>query len=114
MRRPSYSAVMSTVAVFIALGGTGYAVTSLPRGSVGTIQLQQDAVTGPKVLNGSLSGRDLQRHSVRANRLRGLAGAIRAHGGGRGPTGPQGPPGPPSSAKRGPTGPRGVRGPTGA
>ena len=36
----SYANVMATVAVFIALGGTSYAVTQLPRNSVGSKQIR--------------------------------------------------------------------------
>jgi hypothetical protein len=60
MRRPrsklSYANVMATLAVFIALGGTSYAVTSLPRNSVGTRQLRRHAVTNSKIAPGAVSG----------------------------------------------------------
>ena len=77
-RRPqfSYANVMSTIAVFVALGGTSYAVA---RNSVGNAQLRANAVTSAKVRNGTLQSRDLSpaaRQSV------------------RGPRGPQGPAGP--------------------
>jgi hypothetical protein len=49
VRRPTYSEVMSTLALFIALGGTSYAVTSLPANSVGTSQLKSASVTGAKL-----------------------------------------------------------------
>jgi len=48
-RRPSAALVVATVALFVALGGTGYAVTSLPKNSVGTSQLKNGAVTNKKV-----------------------------------------------------------------
>jgi hypothetical protein len=66
---------MSTLAVFIALGGTSYAVA---RNSIGTAQLKNNAVTSTKVRNGSLKKGDL---------------AADARIGQRGPRGPQGPPG---------------------
>jgi hypothetical protein len=49
MRRPTYSEIVSTVALFIALGGTSYAVTSLPAASVGNAQLKNGAVTASKL-----------------------------------------------------------------
>src|SRR5690349_4576611 len=56
--RPSPATVISIVALIVALGGTSYAVSQLPKNSVGTKQLQRNAVTGAKVKNGSLSVRD--------------------------------------------------------
>jgi hypothetical protein len=40
---------IAVLALFVALGGTTYAATSLPRNSVGTKQLKRGAVTPPKV-----------------------------------------------------------------
>jgi hypothetical protein len=51
---------MSTIAVFVALGGGAYAVT-VPRNSVGTKQLKANAVTGAKVKNRSLLLSDFKR-----------------------------------------------------
>ena len=82
MRRPqlSYANVMSTVAVFIALGGTSYAVA---RNSIGTAQLKRNAVTSAKVKDRSLQTRDL---------------SPAARVGTRGPRGLPGPAGPPGTA----------------
>src|SRR5215217_3881452 len=80
--RLTYSNVMATVAVFVALGGTSYAAITLPRNSVGTNQIRSNAVSSSKVKNRSLAARDL---SVAArNFLRGQRGP-------RGERGPQGP-----------------------
>lgn len=64
----SYSRVVSTLALFVALGGTAYAVTELEKnevrskhigkGQVKNGDLANDAVTSPKVANGSLLGED--------------------------------------------------------
>jgi hypothetical protein len=77
VRRPrlTYANVISTIALFVALGGTSYAVA---RNSIGTAQLKTNAVTSAKVKNGSLRTGDL---------------APAARIGQRGPRGPQGPPG---------------------
>jgi hypothetical protein len=72
----NYANAMSTIAVFIALGGTSYAVA---RNSIGTPQLKNGAVTSAKVKNGTL-----QRGDLSATARSGLA---------RGPRGPIGPPG---------------------
>jgi hypothetical protein len=61
--RLTYANAMSTVAVFIALGGGAYAV-SVPRNSVGTTQLKANAVTGAKVKNRSLLLSDFKRGQV--------------------------------------------------
>jgi hypothetical protein len=58
-RRLTYSNVLATLALFIALGGAAVAATALPRNSVGTRQLKRGAVTSAKlakksVINGKL------------------------------------------------------------
>jgi len=55
----SYANAMATIALFIALGGSAYAATRLPARSVGGKQLKANAVTGAKVKNHSLNGRDI-------------------------------------------------------
>ena len=57
--RLTYGNVVATLALFIALGGVGYAATQLPADSVGNDQLKNDAVTGANVRNGSLGIVDL-------------------------------------------------------
>ena len=52
--RARYANVVSTLALFVALGGVSYAAVTLPRASVGTRQLRNDAVTGAKVRRHSL------------------------------------------------------------
>ena len=54
--RPSPAIVLASIALLIALGGTGFAAVSIvvPRNSVGTPQLQANAVVSQKVRNGSL------------------------------------------------------------
>jgi hypothetical protein len=58
--RLTYANSMSTIAVFLALGGGAYAVT-VPRNSVGTKQLKANAVTAAKVKNRSLLASDFKR-----------------------------------------------------
>jgi len=91
--------VLSVTALVVAvLGSTPLGTAArnivLPRGSVGTVQLRNNAVTGAKVKNFSLVAADFKRGQV----PRGPAGPA-------GPTGPAGPAGAP-----GPQGPAGVLG----
>ena len=59
-RRFTYSNVMATVAIFLAMGGAGaVAATHLGRNTVGSTQLKAAAVTGAKVKDGSLTGADV-------------------------------------------------------
>jgi hypothetical protein len=49
------SNAVAFLALFIALGGVGWAATSLPAGSVGTKQLRKAAVTSKKIAKGSIT-----------------------------------------------------------
>lgn len=48
-RRPTASMVISLIALFVALGGASYAAVSLPRNSVGTAQIRNNAVNFRKI-----------------------------------------------------------------
>jgi hypothetical protein len=52
LRAPSPALVISLIALFVALGGTTYAATSLPANSVGTKQIKNKAVTAAKLARG--------------------------------------------------------------
>src|ERR1700750_1077343 len=58
--RPSPAMVVAFIALFVAIGGSSYAVTRLPSGSVGSKQLKKNAVTGAEVKNPSLSAADIK------------------------------------------------------
>lgn len=95
------SNAIALVALFVALGGTSYAVTQLPKDSVGARQVK----------NGSLSANELSKSARKALRgARGAAGAPGAPGvagpaGAVGPTGPVGPKGEPGAkGEKGATG----------
>ena len=88
-RRPSPALVISLVALFVALGGTGYAALELPKNSVGS----------PQIVNRSVRTLDLSRKAV---------AALRGDRGRQGPAGPQGPAG-----DRGPAGEKGAAGAAG-
>lgn len=89
--RPSPAMVVASLALLVALAGTGYAAIRLPANSVGTAQLKNGAVTAVKVKRGTLLNSDFK------------AGQLPR--GARGFTGSPGPPGPAGSP--GPAGPPG-------
>jgi hypothetical protein len=55
-RHLSYANVISTICLFVLLGGGAYAATKLPAKSVGTAQLKANAVTGVKIKDGTITG----------------------------------------------------------
>jgi hypothetical protein len=62
--RPSPALLVALIALFVALGGTGYAATQLAKNSVGTKQLKKNAVISSKVKNSSLTGSDIKNSSL--------------------------------------------------
>jgi hypothetical protein len=56
----TYANVMSTIAVFMVLGGSAYAATALKRNSVGATQIRTGAVGSPEVKDGSLLSKDFK------------------------------------------------------
>ncbi|MGK2878503.1 MAG: hypothetical protein ACSLFF_08010 [Solirubrobacterales bacterium] len=67
----TFANVVSLLALFVALGGTSYAVTKLPKNSVGAKQLRKSAVTSFKVKDRSLLEKDFKAGQIPA----GAAGA---------------------------------------
>lgn len=64
----SYSNVIATIALFVALGGAAIAA-GLPRHSVGARQLKRGAVTSHALRKGAVTGAKLARESVIATKL---------------------------------------------
>jgi hypothetical protein len=91
--RLDYPTVISTVAIFIALGGTSYALT-LPRNSVGAKHIRPTAVGPSELRNHAVRSRHLNDQSVLLQDI--SFSARRALRGSPGPAGPAGPAGPPS------------------
>lgn len=90
----TFANVASALALFVALGGTSYAIVTLPANSVGKKQLKRHAVTLSKISPSTVKA------------LRGKTGAT-------GPRGPQGPRGETGAlGPQGPAGPGGASGPT--
>jgi hypothetical protein len=90
LRAPSPALLVAVVALFVALGGTTYAATGLPKNSVGAKQLKKNAVTGAKIKNAAVTKSKISKATVASL---------------RGNTGPQGPPG--AKGDQGPAGPGG-------
>ena len=109
--RVSYSGVIASVALFVALGGTAAAVTALPRDSVGAPQIRKDAVRSPEIAADAVRAPEIAADAVRSPEI--AEGAVRsselrdgdirladistgarnALQGAQGPAGPQGPAG---------------------
>jgi hypothetical protein len=94
LRRPSPSLVISVVALFVAMGGTGYAAIHLGKNTVGAAQIKTGAVGSAEVKNKSLRTTDLSSAAIKS--LRGQKGATGAQGlpGANGTNGTNGAPGP--------------------
>ncbi len=64
-RRPTPAMAVAMVALFVALGGTGYAALKLPPQSVGKKELKRNAVTTTKIDNGTIRLKDFYRRDLR-------------------------------------------------
>lgn len=63
-RKPSAAIVISSVALFMSLGGVGYAAVAIPDHSVGTNQLRNNAVTANKIRNEAVTYKKIRPGSV--------------------------------------------------
>lgn len=100
--RLSPAMVVALIALFVAMGGSAYAVIRLPPNSVGTKQLKNGAVTNAKLRNGAVTATKVKMGSLLASNFK--AGQL--------PQGPKGTTGP--AGATGPTGATGPQGPPGA
>jgi hypothetical protein len=66
--RPSPAMIVALVALFVAMGGTGYAVTNLPKRSVGPAQLRKNAVRAEHIKAGSISAAKLAKSTLNSLR----------------------------------------------
>ena len=87
--RFTYANVAASMALFVALGGTSYAVATLPRNSVGPKQMRANSVGVSEIRRGAVRSSELRDRSIR---LRDIAKSTRDSL--QGQPGPQGPPGP--------------------
>ena len=93
--RLTYANVMSSIAVFVVMGGGAYAATTVAKNSVGANQIKSNAVNSAKVKDGSLLATDFKAGQLPAG-PQGAAGAAGATGA-TGATGPKGDPGDPTA-----------------
>lgn len=92
-KRLTYANVMSSIAVFLMLGGaTAFAASQLATNSVGAEQLKKNAVTATKIKKDAVTGPKVKANSLEASDFK--AGQL--------PVGPQG--------SQGPKGPKGDKG----
>jgi Collagen triple helix repeat (20 copies) len=107
---------LAALALFVALGGTAFAASGLERGSVGSRELRDNSVTGPKIKPEAVNSDDIENGSIRARDLdKSSTSGFRGPRGRRGPAGvagPQGDRGP--QGESGATGDRGPQGEPGA
>lgn len=90
-QRLSYANFMATIAVFIALGGTSWAVTQLPRNSVGATQIRSRAVGPSELRSRAVSSRSIRDATIGVRDLsRQARSTLRGVKGDAGPAGPAG------------------------
>ncbi len=87
-QRLTYANVMATIAVFIALGGTSWAVTQLPRDSVGATQIRSRAVGPSELRSRAVSSRSIRDSTIGVRDLSRQARSTLK--GAAGPAGPAG------------------------
>jgi hypothetical protein len=96
-KRLTYANVMSSIAVFLVLGGaTAFAANQLGKNTVGSKQLKKNAVTTAKIKNGAVTQSKISAAAQSA--LKGATGATGAKGA-TGATGAKGEKGPAGTAK---------------
>jgi hypothetical protein len=92
LSRLTYSNLLATLAVFISLGGTSYAVLDLPRNSVGSRQIRPLAVGASDIRSNAVRSRQVKARSLRMSDLsQRTRTSLRGQRGASGPPGPQGP-----------------------
>jgi hypothetical protein len=69
LKLPSHTTVIAYLALFVALGGSAYAATQLPKNSVGTKQIKPNAVTTAKLKNGAVTGAKIAANTVAGNNV---------------------------------------------
>lgn len=67
--RLSYSNVIATIALFLALGGGAFAATHLKKNSVTSKAIKKNAVTSPKIKNGAVTGAKLANGAVTSGKI---------------------------------------------
>ncbi|MGB7588495.1 MAG: hypothetical protein WBM00_07285 [Solirubrobacterales bacterium] len=68
-KRLTYANVMSTIAVFMLLGGAAIAASQVPKKSVGTKQLKANAVTAAKLKKNAVTAKKIKNKAVTTEKL---------------------------------------------
>src|SRR5438067_2477861 len=68
--RPSPAMVVACLALVVALGGSAYAVSALPKNSVGTKQIKNSAVKTAKIKDGAVTNLKIKDGSVTAPKIK--------------------------------------------
>ena len=76
--RPSPAMIVAMLALFVSMGGTGYAVSKLPKRSVGPAQLRKNAVRAEHVKAGSITAAKLAKSTLSSLRSPVAAPAVAA------------------------------------
>jgi hypothetical protein len=70
-KRLTYANVMSSIAVFLVLGGaTAFAATQLGKNSVGSKQLKSNAVTAAKIKKNAVTGAKIKKNAVTGAKIK--------------------------------------------
>ena len=107
--RLTYANVVSTLCLFIVLGGSAYAAARLAPNSVGQRQIQTNGVAAKEIAKGAVGPSELRANAVRTGKVKDASLLAQDFAPGQLPQGPPGPPGEP-----GERGLQGERGPSGA
>jgi hypothetical protein len=65
-----YANVIASLALFVALGGTGVAAVTLDRNSVGAPQIRDDAVRAPEIASDAVRSPEIRSGAVRSSEIR--------------------------------------------
>jgi hypothetical protein len=95
LRRPSPAMVVALLALFVAMGGTGYAALKLPKNSVKATQIAKTAVGASEIKTGGVGTSEVKNRSLLAKDFK--AGQLPA--GPQGLKGDTGAPGAPGTAR---------------
>jgi len=93
--RPTPSFVISAIALFVALGGTSYAVAT---GSIDSREIKNNSVRGTDIKNSTVQGKDIKNGTIKQGDISDTTEAAL-----KGQTGPQG-----QKGAQGMQGPRGI------
>jgi len=73
LRLPSHTAVAAYTALFVAVGGSAYAATQLPKNSVGTKQLKKKSVATSKLKGNAVTKNKIKKNSIVRAKIRNSA-----------------------------------------